>query len=194
MNDATPSTTPPLWERALPAAPSSCPASDELKLLALDAAQRAAALLSGQHHPEHDPVVDLVRLLHNRTESAVAEAAAQRAGLSTAGLGRLRAAYAFGGVEGVRNAHYAIDADPSILAEAVRAIEGIKATPTPAPQTERNRITYDTTKVQIRVGTDQRWYPYTRTSTEIWAPAPGHSLNPVEAYLAAVQAARNRNR
>ncbi|MGW6454420.1 hypothetical protein ACWF94_00590 [Streptomyces sp. NPDC055078] len=190
MNHETISNPPlPLWERDLPPAPVTVAGAADIADLARDAAQRARALLDGQPF-DNDPIVDLVRLLHGRS-TADAEAAAGRAGMRLAELRRLRAAFTFGGTTAVRVALHPSSPDEAALDEAVRAIESKRATATGPLEVTDNRITDPTTGVQIRLGPDDLWYPFTANGDD-WAPAPRPASSPADAYTAARTAVRNR--
>jgi hypothetical protein len=185
-------TTVSFADRTLPATPPGLPTATILADIAADAARRANTLLTNHELVDDDPIVDLVRLLQETgaTPAAVATAA-DRAGLSTAALNRLRVAYTFGGLDGLRTAHCAHDPDPTVVRRAIEAIRRHRATTDGAPAVTQNSLTFDASAVQIRLSPAGQWFPYTETAHG-WAPAQGQSPDPTSAYQAALTARRNR--
>jgi hypothetical protein len=185
--------TPALGDLVLPAPPLGCLSPGVLQEISADAARRATALLKGQGEVDCDPVIDLVRLLHERDVTpAEAKPAAERAGVSSATLGRLRLAYSFGGMDGLRTAHQPHTPNAKVMSRAVSAVRRRHTTADSAPSIEDNHLTFQANGVQLRLSTGGEWYPYTVTAHG-WAPARGHSLDPADAYQTAVAARRQRH-
>jgi hypothetical protein len=107
-------------------------------------------------------------------------------------MGRLRMAYRYGGAAGVRACAYPVDPDPDLLDEAADEINGQRPAPA-ALEIDRNRITDHAAGVQIRLGPDQRWYPFTG-ERDIWTPARHPDPSPANAFNAALEARRARKR
>ncbi|WP_409186522.1 hypothetical protein F9C11_20725 [Amycolatopsis sp. VS8301801F10] len=139
-----------------------------------------------------DPRLELLQLLEQHPDASPAREIAQRAGISTAALTRLRTAYQFGGAEGVANAQHQHQPSPGTLEAAADAI---RATPDMRNRElvlRDNTITYPVVGVQIRLGRDDRWYPYTRTTAD-WVAAPAPAADPAAAFSRAIAAARRRH-
>ncbi|MFJ5034506.1 hypothetical protein ACIQB5_42130 [Streptomyces sp. NPDC088560] len=187
----SPRQAPLLWDRALPDPPPSTPTIDDLPLTARDAAQRATAVLAGEP-PITDPLIDLIRLLDRDTNTTRASEAAERAGISSTDLRRLRAAHTFGGPPGAHATLYRTTPDASSIQPALEAINRTRSHTARPLQVDGNRITDDQAQLQIRLGPDDRWYPYT-AHHEQWVPVPGPSTEAAAAYTAAVNAKRNRH-
>ncbi len=184
----------PFTNRELPDTPAGILRPRILTAIAADAAACAAALLRGRGAELHDDVVDLVRLVQEtECDAGAAGAAADRAGLSSAAFSRLRVAYTFAGLEGVHTAHRAHDPETGVMNAAVDAIHQRHTVSEDALIVERNHITAQTLGVQVRLSVKARWFPYT-SSGQGWAPVRGESPNPADAYGAAVQARRSRQR
>lgn len=179
----------PLWDHELPQAPAGTSSTQQITDTARDAAQRAQALLDGRPY-DPDPLVDLVRLLHGRPQ-ADAEAAAERAGLRLGELRRLRNAFTFGGSTGVHVCLHLSDADPAVLTAATQDIARRRGSTTGHLKIEYNRLTDAGAGVQIRLGPDRLWYPFTAAQDD-WVPAPRPTNSPADAYQAACTALRNR--
>ena len=182
----------PFWERVLPTSPSTIPlpSPEALNAIARDAAQRAADVLDGLPLIS-DPTTDLVRLLHGSTDTAAATEAAERAGLRPAELGRLRAAYTHGRAAAVHTMLHPADTDPQTLSTAAMAVEPHRRQGSTPLRTAQNSVTDDDNGLQIRLGPDDRWHPFT-TGSDGWAPASGCSPEPASAYRAAQNAKQNR--
>jgi hypothetical protein len=186
----TPAT--PLDGQSVPDPPPPAPPTTHLAWIARDAANRAAALLAGTA-PITDPVIDTIRLLNDSNDATHAQAAAESTGLRPAELARLRTAFTFGGPSGVHVMLETIDADSETMTAATRAIDRVR-TATRAPlRTEHNWITDDAANLQVRLGSDERWYPFTATTDGNWAPAQHPTTDPAAAYTAAATAKRNRH-
>ncbi|ALG06362.1 hypothetical protein [Kibdelosporangium phytohabitans] len=184
----------PFAERELPDTPLGILPSNVLVAIAGDAARRAAALLDSHGSELHDDVVDLVRLIQeSRCDASTAAAAAERAGLSSAALSRLRVAYTFAGLEGVHTAHCAHDPVPGLMDTAIEMIRRQHNTPEDTLTVARNHLTVPGLGIQIRLSVNAQWFPYT-SSGQGWAPARGQFSSPVDAYEAALGARRARLR
>ena len=190
ISDAhTPAT--PQDEQSFPDPPPPAPPTSQLAWIARDAANRAADLLTGAA-PITDPLIDAVRLLNDSNDATHAQTAAESAGLRPAELTRLRTGFTFGGPSGVHVMLETIDSDSETMTAAARVIDRVR-TGTRAPlRTERNWITDDAANIQVRLGSDERWYPFTATTDGNWAPAQNPTTDPAAAYTAAATAKRNR--
>lgn len=177
--------------QTLPPLPLPAPTPAHLATLATRAAQRALALLAGTTDPQ-DARLELLQLLQQHPDSSDHRDIAQRAGISTAALNRLRTAYQIGGAEGVTNAQHHHQPAPGSLETAADTIRATTNLRTHEPVLRDNTITYPSAAVQIRLGRDNRWYPYTRTSTD-WVAAPAPTADPAAAYSRGVAAAERRH-
>jgi hypothetical protein len=177
----------------LPEPPAPAPALHALRALAADAATRAAALLAGTTPTDPDPVVDLVRLDSDRDSWEFTDAALERAGLTAAQLRRLRIARRHGGDSFVHATLYTTQPDLTVIEAALTAIRPQRSAPRTALHADDNHITDHDAGIQIRLGPDTRWHPYTQDG-ETWAPAAGSNPDPAAAYRAALTARVNRRR
>ncbi|MER6761333.1 MULTISPECIES: hypothetical protein [Amycolatopsis] len=170
--------------------PHPAPSLEILQFLARNASYRAATLLAGGLADDPDPIVDLVCILAECPAGSFEDAAA-RAGLRTGELGRLRSAYTFGRVHGVRTARRSFDPPPGVMEQAAKRIAARHSLRGSTPAIDTNRLTYPAAQVQLRLGTNKLWYPYTQNTAGEWFPARGENPDPSAAYTAAVDA-RNR--
>ncbi|WP_328373431.1 hypothetical protein OG800_50290 (plasmid) [Streptomyces sp. NBC_00445] len=189
----TPQTAPaPLLDSLRPELPGPGPTVQALRLLTKDAAVRAAALLAGRPLPMTDePVQDAARLLADPAHRPYLEHAAEQLGLSTLQMRDLALAHEYGGPANVDVTLWPLPADPDDLAHAEAAIQPHRPAPLATLASQDNHLTDATARIQIRLGTDRRWYPYTDWHGT-WRPAPGHSADPAVAYRAARRALRDR--
>ncbi|MEU1458432.1 hypothetical protein [Streptomyces avermitilis] len=163
-----------------------------LRLLIRDAAARASALLAGRPLPAgDDPVQDAARLLADPAHRRYLEHAAEQVGLSTLQMRDLALAYVYGGAAGVEVALWPLAADTEVFAHAEAAIQPHRPAPLASLISQDNQLTDAAARVQLRLGSDGRWYPFTDWHGT-WRPAPGPSNNPATAYKAARLALRNR--
>ncbi|MFI9723315.1 hypothetical protein ACIHFE_27295 [Streptomyces sp. NPDC052396] len=175
----------PLLDGDLQEPPAPAPSLTVLGALASDAARRAQALLQGDHSPPaEDPFTDAVRLLATAPGAPWAAEAAGRLGLAPGQLRRLSAAFEYGGPDGIQVTVHRLPADPEALARAEAAIQPFRPAQLSTLERDHNRLTDRGARVQLRLGPDGRWYPFTDW-LGTWRPAPGPSPDPATAYKAA---------
>ncbi|GAA1706779.1 hypothetical protein GCM10009745_63310 [Kribbella yunnanensis] len=153
------------------------------------ASDRARRVLN-RHRPD-DPLASLVELFSQYDEPARPAEIAARAGVSVATLSRLRIAYRLGGRAGLDNAMHLHNADTAEIDAAARAIESVIGARASRPEVDHNTLTYELFGVQLRLGRDDHWYPYTRSSGT-WMPAAHPAATPSEAFASATEAAARR--
>ncbi|MEV5511261.1 hypothetical protein [Streptomyces orinoci] len=177
-----------LLDGSLEEPPAPAPSLTVLSALADDAARRARALLRGEHRPPAgDSFTDAVRLLATSPGAPWAAEAAERLGLAPGQLRRLGTALEYGGLDGLQVTLHRLPADPDTLAQAEAAIQPLRPAPLSTLERDHNRVTDPGARVQLRLGPDGRWYPFTDW-LGTWRPAPGPSPDPAMAYKAARQA------
>lgn len=182
----------PLVDRLRSDPPAPGPAAHTLRLLIRDAAARASALLSGRPLPAgDDPVQDAARLLADPDHRPYLEHAAEQLGLSTLQMRDLALAHEYGGPAGVEAALWPLTADPEVLAHAEAAIQPHRPAPLAPLTSQDNHLTDAAAHIQLRLGADERWYPFTDWHGT-WRPAPGPSAHPATAYRSARRALRSR--
>ncbi|GAA3129296.1 hypothetical protein [Kribbella aluminosa] len=163
------------------------PAITNLDLNAMlhEASLRAAALLDQQDAP--DARIELARMMACEGSRFDAQEVATRAGIHRAELSRIRRAYQLGGEIGVDVYLRTFDPGPDLRErlEQARVLERLTAVITD------NCLTWESIGVQIRLGPDGSWYPFTRTA-EGWSPAAGISRYAEDAYRAAKRARSHR--
>lgn len=175
----------------LPPLPLPAPTPAHLATIAALAAHRARTLLTGPAETS-DPRLELLQLLEQYPEASHPRDIAQRAGISAAALARLRTAYRISGAEGVSNAQHHYQPPPGTLELAADAIRAEPNMRNRELVLRGNTITYPTAGIQIRLGRDNRWYPYTRTNTD-WVAAPTPVADPAAAFSRAIAAAGRRH-
>ncbi|NRQ39787.1 hypothetical protein HII36_49350 [Nonomuraea sp. NN258] len=173
-------------ENNIPEPPPQAPTLSMLALVIKDSGQRARSLREGNGPASVDPVLDLVRLLNDVLDlpQEHLRVVAERAQVALAQLARLRLAYRYGGLVGSQVAAYPAEAPSQRLHQAAEMINTLEITPRPDLKVHQNRITDLANGIEIRLGPDDRWYPFTIQQQE-WAPAPEHSQDAVAAYQAA---------
>lgn len=172
--------------------PAPGPTVQALRLLARDAAARASALLAGRPLPAgDDPVQDAARLLADPAHRPYLEHAAEQLGLSILQLRDLALAHEYGGAANVEVARWPLAAEGEALACAEAAIQPHRPARLASLVSQDNRLTDAAARVQLRLGSDGRWYPFTDWHGT-WRPVPGPSDNPATAYKAARRALRAR--
>ncbi|WP_432156078.1 hypothetical protein [Streptomyces sp. bgisy153] len=184
----------PVLSSQLAPPPSPLPDLDSLGALAADAVHRAGTLLEGDELPVcPDVSSDLVRFVTLPHGAPFRQAAMDHLGLDIVGMGHLTLAYTYGGPDGaaVYLEPFAVDHD--VLARAQADIQPLRPAATATVECKDNRITDEAAGVQLRYGSDGRWYPY-RSPYGIWQPVPGPSADPAEAYRAARAADRPHRR
>lgn len=175
------------WHHDVP--PSPIPDLAQLRLLITDAADRAAAMLTDAYRAAEadDPLVDAVRILATREGASHAAHAARLTGWPEEELRRLVLAYRHGGTGGVTAAVEAHAGEPDQLASAVREVRKHRALAIGELVASQGMVVDSGAGVQIRLGPDGRWYPFT-SGRDRWWPAPGAAGSPGEAYQAALRA------
>lgn len=175
------------WQHEVP--PGPVPDLAQLRLLVTDAADRAAAMLTGAYPAAQadDPLVDAVRILATSQGASHAAWAARLTGWPQEELRRLVLAYRHGGTGGVAAAVQAHEAEPDQLASAVREVGKHRTLAVGDLVAEQGTVVDPGAGVQIRLGPDGRWYPFT-SGRDRWWPAPGAAGSPGEAYQAALRA------
>jgi hypothetical protein len=164
------------------------PRADQLRLLAADAAARAAMMLAGDHPAAEvdDPLVDAVRILATAEGAPHAAQAARLTGRPEEELRRLVLAYRHGGPGGVSAAAGASAGGPEQMEDAECEVRGRRAFAVGDLAVGPGVIADPGAGVQIRLGPDDRWYPFT-SGQDRWWPAPGASESPGAAYQAALR-------
>ena len=169
--------------------PGPVPDLAQLRLLVADAADRAAAMLTDAYPAieADDPLVDAVRILATPAGRLHTAQAARLTGLPEEELRWLVLAYRHGGIGGVAAALGAHAAEPDQLASAVREVRKHRVLAIGELVADQGTVVDPGADVQIRLGSDGRWYPFT-SGRDRWWPAPGAAGSPGEAYQAALRA------
>lgn len=169
--------------------PRSVPDLLYLNLLVDDAAGRAAAMLAGTAPAAdgEDELVDAVRLLATPEGSPHAGRAACLTGLAEDELRALVLAYRHGGTGGIAAAAGASECPPEQMADAVREVGRQRALAVGELVLSPGTIADPGASVRIRLGPDDRWYPFTFARGRWW-PAPGAAEPPGVAWKAALRA------
>jgi uncharacterized Zn finger protein len=167
--------------------PPPCPSAQDLTWLTQDAAARARALLDGATGQPHDPLADTVRIL--ATPDGVSRLAdAERAsGLPATTLRTMMIGYRYGGAAGAHAALCTTSAPSTVLEHARDTIRASRALVLGNLDITDGALTDTTAGIQLRLGPDGRWYPFTAAGDE-WRPAPGCSDDPADAHQAARRA------
>jgi uncharacterized Zn finger protein len=166
---------PPPWRSGL---------RDDLLELAADAASRAwdmAMGLSADAGLTLDPDADLARRAARALGTPAFAVLAVRSGVGERDLARQALAWRQGGMTGLESLHAewdpaADDRDAFELLTAARAALRSKANA--AETIQGNRITAG--HLQLRLGRDLRWYPYTRSDQD-WEPSGSPDTDPARA-------------
>jgi hypothetical protein len=174
------------WQ--LDAPPGTVPGVDQLRLLAADAAGRAAMMLAGDYPlaEADDPLVDAVRILATAEGASHVAQAAHLTGRPEEELRRLVLAYRHGGPGGVSAAVEASAGRSEQMEDAERDVRKLRAFAVGDLAIGPGMIADPGAGVQIRLGPDDRWYPFT-SGQDRWWPAPGASDSPGAAYQAALR-------
>jgi uncharacterized Zn finger protein len=166
---------PPPWRSGL---------REDLVELASDAASRAwdmAMGLSADAGLNLDPDTDLARRAARALGTSAFATLAARSGMGSRDLARQALAWRQGGLAGLELLQAEWDPateDPG-AAELLEAAGGVLRTRTCQTETiQGNRITAG--HLQLRLGRDLRWYPYTR-SDEGWEPSGSPEPDPAQA-------------
>ncbi|MFC5781393.1 SWIM zinc finger family protein [Streptomyces aureus] len=173
---------------------------DDLETLTRDTAQRARALTAGHTASlTCTPLDDAVRLAASGVGEHWFHQLVHATGLPPLDFALLVRAQRHGGPVGVTVARVPLTPDATAMAAARAAlcnpdnaeVEDDTAS-TVRVRVWRNRLTADDEGVQIRLGPDDRWHPYTREgrgSTARWWPCAPATADPVAAFVAARTAA-----
>jgi hypothetical protein len=174
------------WQLDVP--PGTVPRVDQLRLLAADAAGRAAMMLAGNYPAVEvdDPLVDAVRILATAEGASHAAQAARLTGRPEDELRRLVLAYRHGGPGGVSATVQASAGGPEQMEDAERDVRKRRAFAIGDLAVGPGVIADAGAGVQIRLGPDDRWYPFT-SGQDRWWPAPGATESPGAAYEAALR-------
>ncbi|MFE9446403.1 SWIM zinc finger family protein [Streptomyces sp. NPDC006602] len=196
-----PETAPsPLATAPPPGAPFTL---DDLEALTCDTAQRARGLATGHTAPlTAAPLDDAVRLAASGVGEDWFHRLVRATGLPPLDFARLVRARRHGGPAGVAVARAPLTPDPAAMAAARTTLsdpdnaDGADDTArTVRLRAWRNRLTADDEGVQIRLGPDNRWHPYTREgsgTTPGWWPCAPATDDPVAALVAARTSAAPR--
>jgi hypothetical protein len=177
---------PDAWQLDVP--PGTVPSVDQLRLLAADAAARAAMMLAGGDAAAEadDPLVDAVRILATAEGASHTAQAARLTGRPEEELRRLVLAYRHGGPGGVCATVEASAGRSEQMEDAERDVRKQRAFAVGDLAVGPGVIADPGAGVQIRLGPDDRWYPFT-SGQDRWWPAPGASESPGAAYQAALR-------
>jgi hypothetical protein len=183
------------WQDDAP--PGTVPRVEALRLLVADAADRAAMMLAGDYPAvEADDLVvddslvsliDAVRIIATAQGASHIAQAARLTGRPEEELRRLVLAYRHGGPGGV-----SATVEPSAgrreqMEDAEREVRKRRAFAIGDLVVGPGVIADPGAGVQIRLGPDDRWYPFT-SGQDRWWPAPGATEFPGAAYQAALRA------
>ncbi len=187
------------WQHDAP--PGTVPRVEELRLLVADAADRAAMMLAGGYPAvaADDPLVDdwlvcfvdAVRILATGPGASHIGQAARLTGRPEEELRRLVLAYRHGGPGGVSAAVEPSAGRPVQMEDAVREVRKRRALALGELDVAPGLIADPGAGVEIRLGPDDRWYPFTSGQGRWW-PAPGATESPGTAYQAGLRARSGR--
>ncbi len=187
------------WQHDAPPAP--VPRVEVLRLLVADAADRAAMMLAGGYPAvAADDLlgddwlvcfVDAVRILATGPGAAHIGHAARLTGRPEEELRRLVLAYRHGGPGGVSAIVEPSAGRPEQMTDAEREVRKRRAFALGDLDVAPGVIADPGAGVQIRLGPDDRWYPFT-SGQDRWWPAPGAIESPGTAYQAALRARSGR--
>jgi hypothetical protein len=183
------------WQHDAP--PGTVPRLDQLRLLVADAADRAAMMLAGDYPAvEADDLlvddslvslVDAVRILATAQGASHIAQAARLTGRPEEELRRLVLAYRHCGPGGVSATVGPSAGRPEQMEDAEREVRKRRALAIGDLDVAPGVIADPGAGVQIRLGADDRWYPFT-SGQDRWWPAPGATESPGAAYQAALRA------
>ncbi|MFD8727796.1 hypothetical protein [Streptomyces sp. NPDC059611] len=166
-------------------APLPGPRAQDLARITADAAARAQTLLAGVAAAPHDELADVLRILASPAGADHLAAAQRATGLPESTLRAMMIGYRHGGPAGGHATLAATEASTTTLEQAGENIRSSRAVGLGSLTIDGNALTDATTGVQIRLGPDGRWYPFTVWRAGEWRPAPGACDDPVEAFRAA---------
>ncbi len=183
------------WQHDAP--PATVPRVEELRLLVADAADRAAMMLAGSYPTaEADDLladgslvslVDAVRILATALGASHTAQAARLTGRPAEELRRLVLAYRHGGPGGVSATVEPSAGRPGQMTDAEREVRKRRAFAIGDLDVAPGLIADPGAGIQIRLGPDDRWYPYT-SGQDRWWPALGATESPGAAYQAGLRA------
>ena len=187
------------WQHDPP--PATVPGVEVLRLLVADAADRAAVILAGNYPAvEADDLladgslvslVDAVRILATALGASHIAQAARLTGRPEEELRRLVLAYRHGGPGGVSATVGPSAGRPEQMEDAEREVRKRRALALGELDVAPGVIADPGAGVQIRLGPDDRWYPFTSGQGRWW-PAPGATESPGTAYQAGLRARSGR--
>ena len=166
---------PPAWRSGL---------RDDLLELAADAASRAwemAMGLSADAGLNLDPDADLARRAARALGTPAFAVLAARSGVRERDLARQGLAWRQGGLAGLESLHAAWDPaaeDPDAVELLTAARAALRSKTGAEEDVHGNQVTAG--HLQLRLGRDLRWYPYTR-SDEGWEPGGSPETDPARA-------------
>ena len=183
------------WQHNAP--PATVPRVDQLRLLVADAADRAAMMLAGSYPAvvagdllADDSLVcfvDAVRILATAQGASHIGQAARLSGRPEDELRRLVLAYRHSGPGGVSATVEPSAGRPEQMEDAEREVRKRRAVAIADLDVAPGVIADPGAGVQIRLGPDDRWYPFTSGQGRWW-PAPGATESPGAAYQAGLRA------
>lgn len=169
-------------------APHPGPRARDLAQMTADAATRAQALLAGTTTAPHDELADIIRILASPDGTDQLPAAQHATGIPEPTLRAMMIGYHHGGPAGAHATLMATPATTDVLERARKAVTTSRAVGLGTITTDGDALTDATAGVQIRLGPDGCWYPFTLWRADEWRPAPGACDDPAEAFRAARRA------
>ncbi|WP_435057809.1 hypothetical protein [Streptomyces sp. bgisy060] len=169
-------------------APHPGPRARDLAQMTADAAARAQALLAGTTTAPHDELADIIRILASPDGTDHLAAAQHATEVPEPTLRAMMIGYRHGGPAGAHATLAATPATTDVLERTRAAVHASRAVGLGTITTDGDALTDRTAGVQIRLGPDGRWYPFTLWRADEWRPAPGACDDPAEAFRAARRA------
>ncbi len=187
------------WQHDPP--PATVPGVEVLRLLVADAADRAAVILAGNYPAVAADdlladgslvsLVDAVRILATAPGASHIAQAARLTGRPEEELRRLVLVYRHGGPGGVSATVEPSAGRPEQMEDAEREVRKRRALALGELDVAPGVIADPGAGVQIRLGPDDRWHPFTSAQGRWW-PAPGATESPGTAYQAGLRARSGR--
>ncbi len=187
------------WQHDPP--PATVPGVEVLRLLVADAADRAAVILAGNYPAvvaddlladgSLVSLVDAVRILATAPGASHIAQAARLTGRPEEELRRLVLVYRHGGPGGVSATVEPSAGRPEQTEDAEREVRKRRALALGELDVAPGVIADPGAGVQIRLGPDDRWHPFTSGQGRWW-PAPGATESPGTAYQAGLRARSGR--
>ncbi|NEC87846.1 SWIM zinc finger family protein [Streptomyces sp. SID12501] len=166
-------------------------ATTDLERLMTDAAARAARLLAGDTTDLHlTPHQDAVRIAASSHGPEWFHRLTVNTGTKPDAFARLTRAWRHGGPTGLTVAEHPHTPDPVTMKAARTGLTGALTEMTTAPvplRTWRNRLTLTDHGIQLRLGPDSHWYPYSQDDDGEWWPAAPANTDPVTALTSVWQ-------